>query len=134
MFNKNIFENYNMIVYVICIILIILLLIYILNKEWKASESFVDTDYVNDKSDDNSVFDQLVKFSPDYNRYYSLYGSRVTPPFGYPQDVMNMPYDVYMAGCTDRCNEGKTLDRNRCRMACQVNAIISQNKNLRKYK
>lgn len=125
-----------MIVYVVCIILGLLILLYILNKGWKTKyhDQFVDTSYLNSKSDDDSVFGQLVKFSPDYDRYYSLYGLRVTPPFGYPQDVMNMPYDVYMDGCTDRCNEGKTLDRNRCRMACQVNAIISQNQNLRKYK
>lgn len=40
----------------------------------------------------------------DYD-YWSLYGWRASPPWRYPQQTINTPYDLIMKDCSQWCNQ-----------------------------
>jgi len=58
------------------------------------------------------------------NLFYSLYGWRTNPPYQYPQQTINTPFDVTMRNCTGWCN--RSPDPKRCLNMCRLSASQAQ--------
>jgi hypothetical protein len=63
----------------------------------------------------------------DYD-YWSMYGWREDPPFEYPQNTINTPYDVEMNECSEWCND--TRNRRECLIKCQFQALKADGYNV----
>ena len=59
----------------------------------------------------------------DYH-YWSLYGTRISPPPNYPQKVMHTNYDKEMRLCSPLCTYSDNMDK--CLYNCMVRAAKAQ--------
>ena len=53
--------------------------------------------------------------------FYSLYGWRVHPPIGYPQNTFNTPFDLKSRECGLMCHNSD--NHSDCLEKCQLNAV-----------